>query len=72
MEQRLAARDLSVDTPVDDGDDATLLDFLPGPAQTAEAVADEEYHRLVREKAAEFEKTLTGKDLVIFDAAWRR
>jgi RNA polymerase sigma-32 factor len=67
MEQRLAARDLSVNAPIDEGDDATLLDFLPGPAQTAEAVADEEYHRLVREKAADFKKTLAGKDLVIYE-----
>ncbi len=67
MEQRLAGRDLSVDAPLDEGGDATLLDFLPGPTQTAETVADEEYHRLVREKTVEFEKTLTGKDLVIFE-----
>jgi RNA polymerase sigma-32 factor len=67
MEQRLAARDLSVNAPIDEGDDATLLDFLPGPAQTAEAVADEEYHRLVREKATDFKKTLSGKDLVIYE-----
>jgi RNA polymerase sigma-32 factor len=67
MQQRLAARDLSVNTPVDDGGDATLLDFLPGPAQTAESVADEEYHRLVRQKAADFKKTLAGKDLVIYE-----
>jgi RNA polymerase sigma-32 factor len=67
MEQRLAARDLSVNAPIDEGDDATLLDFLPGPAQTAEAVADEEYHHLVREKATDFKKTLSGKDLVIYE-----
>jgi RNA polymerase sigma-32 factor len=67
MEQRLAARDLSVNAPLDEGDDATLLDFLPGPAQTAETVADEEYHRLVREKADDFKKTLSGKDLVIYE-----
>ena len=67
MQQRLAARDLSVNTPVDDGGDATLLDFLPGPAHTAESVADEEYHRLVRQKAADFKKTLAGKDLVIYE-----
>jgi len=67
MQQRLAARDLSVNTPVDEGGDATLLDFLPGPAQTAESVADEEYHRLVRQKAADFKKTLAGKDLVIYE-----
>jgi RNA polymerase sigma-32 factor len=67
MEQRLSGRDVSVNAPLDDGEDATLLDFLPSSAQTAEAVADEEYHRLVREKAAEFKQTLKGKDLVIYE-----
>jgi RNA polymerase sigma-32 factor len=67
MEQRLAARDLSVDTPVHEGEDATLLDFLPGREQTAETVADEEYHRLVRETASRFRHTLAGKDLVVFE-----
>jgi RNA polymerase sigma-32 factor len=67
MEQRLAARDLSVDTPAQDGDESTLLDFLPGREQTAETVADEEYHRLVRQTASEFGRTLEGKDLVVFE-----
>jgi RNA polymerase sigma-32 factor len=67
MEQRLGARDLSVNAPIDEGGDATLLDFLPGAAQTAETVADEEYHRLIRARADDFKKTLTGKDLVIYE-----
>ncbi len=67
MQQRLGARDLSVDAPTAEGEDATLLDFIPGPAQTAETVADEEYHRLIRAKADEFKQTLKGKDLVIYE-----
>jgi len=67
MQQRLGARDVSVDSPVEEGEDATLLDFLPGPAQTAEAVADEEYHRLIRRTAGEFRETLEGKDRVVFE-----
>jgi RNA polymerase sigma-32 factor len=67
MQQRLGSRDLSVDTPVDDGDDATMLDFLSSPAQSAEAVATEEYHELVRRTMAEFKRTLSGKDLVIYE-----
>src|SRR6059036_2602372 len=67
MEQRLAARDVSVDAPVGEDEDATLLDFLPSREQTADAVADEEYHRLVRRTANEFQKTLKGKDLVIYE-----
>jgi RNA polymerase sigma-32 factor len=66
MEQRLAARDLSVDSPLGESEEATLLDFLSGPEQTAEAVADEEYHRLIRRKAEEFQRTLKGKDLVVY------
>ena len=67
MQQRLAGRDLSVDTPLDDGDDVTMLDFLASPAQTADAVATEEYHELVRRTMAEFKQTLSGKDLVIYE-----
>jgi RNA polymerase sigma-32 factor len=67
MEQRLSSRDLSVDAPVSEGEDGTFLDFLSGPERTADTVADQEYHRLVREKALDFKKTLTGKDLVIFE-----
>ena len=67
MEQRLSSRDLSVDAPVSEGEDGTFLDFLSGPERTADTVADQEYHRLVREKALEFKKTLSGKDLVIFE-----
>jgi RNA polymerase sigma-32 factor len=58
---------VSVDTPIAEGEDATLLDFIPSREQTADAVADEEYHRLVRETAREFQKTLKGKDLVIYE-----
>jgi len=68
MTQRLAARDMSVDAPLDDGEEGgSLLDFLPAGTQTAEAVADEEVQRLVRQKAAEFKQTLTGKDLIIYE-----
>jgi RNA polymerase sigma-32 factor len=67
MEQRLSGRDLSVDAPMQEGEDATMLDFLSGPERTSDTVADQEYHRLVREKAGEFKKTLSGKDLVIYE-----
>jgi RNA polymerase sigma-32 factor len=67
MGQRMASRDLSVDSPIGNGEDATLLDFLPSAQQTAETVADEEYHRLIRQKASQFKETLSGKDLVIYE-----
>jgi len=67
MQQRLSGRDVSVDAPVNGDDDATMLDFLASPAQTADAVATEEYHELVRRTMAEFKQTLSGKDLVIYE-----
>jgi len=67
MEQRLAARDASIDAPIGEGEEATLLDFLPASQQTADAVADEEYHRLIRRTASEFRQTLKGKDLVVYE-----
>jgi RNA polymerase sigma-32 factor len=67
MEQRLASRDLSVDTPLAEGEDKTLLDMLPASGSTADQVADQEYHRLIRQKAEEFKRTLKGKDLVVYE-----
>jgi RNA polymerase sigma-32 factor len=69
MEQRLGGRDLSVDAPVDGGEDASLLDFLPSKGLNAEEeVANAESRELISRKVKEFGETLTGKDKVIFDA----
>jgi RNA polymerase sigma-32 factor len=68
MEQRLAGRDLSVDAPVEAGDEATMLDFLPSQQPNAEdAVADAESRELIAQKVKDFGATLTGKDKEIFD-----
>ncbi|HVO28337.1 MAG TPA: RNA polymerase factor sigma-32 [Candidatus Margulisiibacteriota bacterium] len=69
MEQRLAGRDLSVDAPVEAGDEASMLDFLPSKEPNAEEeVADAEARELISRKVKAFGETLAGKDKVIFDA----
>ncbi|HVN86040.1 MAG TPA: RNA polymerase factor sigma-32 [Candidatus Binatia bacterium] len=69
MEQRLAARDLSVDTPIDSEGDATMLDFLASnDATTEDQLANAEYRQRLSEKIKEFGETLKGKEKVIFDA----
>jgi RNA polymerase sigma-32 factor len=69
MEQRLGGRDLSVDAPVDAGEEASMLDFLPNKGLNAEEeVANAESRELISRKVKEFGDTLTGKDKVIFDA----
>jgi RNA polymerase sigma-32 factor len=68
MEQRLAARDLSVDAPLEAGGEATMLDFLPSKDATVEEkVANAESRELISRKVKEFGKTLSGKDRVIFE-----
>ncbi len=67
MEQRLASRDLSVDVPIGDDDESTMLSFLPDNKQTPEEqFAEAQYHELLHDKMEQFAKTLKDKELVIY------
>jgi RNA polymerase sigma-32 factor len=67
MEQRLASRDLSVDMPMGDDEEATLLHFLPDQKQSPEEqIAETQYQQLLREKMEQFAAALKDKELVIF------
>jgi RNA polymerase sigma-32 factor len=68
MDQRLSARDLSVHTPVDGEDGATLLDLIADKQATAEEeVASTQYRQLIAERMAKFAEQLKGKDQMIFE-----
>ena len=67
MEQRMGARDLSVDTPIGEDDEGTMLDLLPSDRTPEDAVAAAHDQKLVGEKMREFGATLVGKDRTIFD-----
>ena len=67
MEQRLGSRDLSVDVPLGNDDEATLLNFLPDNKQgPEEQFAESQYREILRQKMAEFGKGLKDKELVIY------
>jgi RNA polymerase sigma-32 factor len=67
MEQRLANRDLSVDMPVGDDDEATMLNFLPDDKKSPEEhIAETEYREVLQQTMEQFAKTLRDKELVIF------
>jgi RNA polymerase sigma-32 factor len=67
MEQRLGSRDLSVDMPMGDEEEATLLHFLPDQKESPEEqIAETQYQQLLREKIEEFAGSLKDKELVIF------
>lgn len=68
MEQRMSARDLSVDTPIGEDRDGSMLDLLPSAGGTTEeAVADAHYQKQIADKMRQFGETLTGKDRTIFE-----
>jgi RNA polymerase sigma-32 factor len=67
MEQRLAGRDLSVDVPIGDDDEATMLSFLQDSKQTPEEeFAENQYRELLHNKMEQFAETLKDKELVIY------
>ncbi|MGH7230882.1 MAG: sigma-70 family RNA polymerase sigma factor [Nitrospiraceae bacterium] len=63
MDQRLGSWELSLDQPLTQETDGTLLDVLPsGGAPVDEQIAATELQTLFREKLAEFTKTLNERD----------
>ena len=72
MDVRLAANEKSLDAPVGDADGRAIarVDMMPATGAGPETqMADEELQSLLKDKLAEFRKTLDGKekDLAIFD-----
>lgn len=69
MQQRLSARDLSVDTPIEEGEPGTILDtFASKDGTTEDRFGNAESREMIGRKIREFGATLTGKDKVIFDS----
>jgi RNA polymerase sigma-32 factor len=72
MEVRLQASEKSLDAPVGDAEGRSIakVDMMPSAMEGPEAImADSELQGLLKEKLADFRKTLEGKDkdLAIFD-----
>ncbi len=72
MDVRLAQSEKSLDAPVGDADGRAIakVDMMPATAAGPETMmADEELQALLKDKLAEFRKTLAGKDkdMAIFD-----
>jgi RNA polymerase sigma-32 factor len=72
MEVRLQSSEKSLDAPVGDSDGRSIakVDMMPSAGDGPEAqMADHELQGLLKEKLAEFRKTLVGKDkeIAIFD-----
>jgi RNA polymerase sigma-32 factor len=70
MDRRLARADASLDAPVKDGEarSTTRLELLPSTGDSPDSVAESaEIEELLKVELDAFRKTLTGKDIAIFD-----
>lgn len=67
MAQRLSAPDMSVDAPLQDDSDGSLLSIIPSGEENAEDVlARKQLHKLLFDTVHEFESRLTEKEKLIF------
>ena len=70
MDRRLARADASLDATVNeaDGRSTTRLELMPSSNATPDQIAEgEEFSELLHAQLDEFRKTLSGKDIQIFD-----
>ncbi|MCX5798050.1 MAG: RNA polymerase factor sigma-32 [Proteobacteria bacterium] len=67
MQKRLAYTDISLETPVSDESDDTIMDMMDTGENIEEIVADKENSEILARKVAEFKKTLNDKETFIFE-----
>ncbi|MFC1829416.1 RNA polymerase sigma factor RpoD/SigA [Thermodesulfobacteriota bacterium] len=68
MDQRLDGWDVSLDAPLKEDSDTERIDFINSDVESAEdKVAKKEMEVLLHNKIAEFRKTMTDRELEIFD-----
>ncbi|MFC1488997.1 RNA polymerase sigma factor RpoD/SigA [Thermodesulfobacteriota bacterium] len=68
MDQRLDGWDVSLDAPIKDDSDTERIEFLSVENESVEErVAKKEMEALLHNKIAEFKKTMTPRELEIFD-----
>jgi RNA polymerase sigma-32 factor len=68
MDQRLDGWDVSLDTPIKEDSDTDRMDFVSSDAESAEdQMAKKEIETLLHNKIEEFRKTLSARELEIFE-----
>ncbi len=67
MEKRLAYTDISLEAPVHDESDDTIMDMMKSGENVEEVVAEQEKSEILAKKVEQFKKTLNDKELFIFE-----
>jgi RNA polymerase sigma-32 factor len=67
MQKRLAYTDVSMETPIRDEGDDTIMDMMKTDENVEEIIAEKEKEKIIVSSVAEFKKTLNEKELYIFE-----
>jgi RNA polymerase sigma-32 factor len=67
MQKRLAYADVSMETPIHDESDDTIMDMMKSDENVEEMVAEKEKDTIIVSRVKEFKKTLNEKELYIFE-----
>ena len=67
MEKRLCYNDVSLEAPVHDGSDDTLMDTLSSDSDVEEIVSERQRSAMLSKKVMEFKDKLDDRDTFIFD-----
>jgi RNA polymerase sigma-32 factor len=68
MDQRLDGWDVSLDTPIKEDSDTDRMDFVSSETESAEdQMAKKEIETLLHNKIGDFKKTLSSRELEIFE-----
>lgn len=67
MQKRLAYTDVSLEAPLHDESDDTIMDMMRTDENVEEVVADKQRSEILAKKVGEFKKTLNDKEIYIFE-----
>ena len=67
MQKRLAYGDISMETPIHDEGDDTIMDMMRSDENIEEIVAEKEKDSIIVSRVKEFKKTLNEKEFYIFE-----
>jgi RNA polymerase sigma-32 factor len=67
MQKRLAYTDVSLETPVHDESDDTIMDMMNTGENVEEIVSDKEKDEILAARVKEFKEILNEKELFIFE-----
>lgn len=67
MEKRLAFTDVSLDSPIHEEGDDTIMDMIRGGDDVEEVVSDREKREILAQRVKEFKKSLNDKEVFIFE-----